>query len=96
MLSALKLTVAVCMISSLVCLVQSRGDGISYTYKLWIGDEVDEEHSLKLTSEQGIFFINAMDQAAALDSNFIYESIVHPVYGNFITKIAGHHRNEET
>lgn len=90
MLRAIELTVAVCVISSLVCLVQAKKDKISYTYTLWIGDDIDEEYTLSLKSKEDIFFIDAMDRAAAKNSNFIYESTVHPIYGNFITSIAGH------
>lgn len=63
---------------------------ISYTYTLWIGDAVDEKFSITLKSKKGIFFIDAMQQAAAKNSNFEFERTIHPLYGSFITKIAGY------
>lgn len=61
---------------------------INYGYTLWIGDNVDEVHSIRLQSFVGIKFIDSMNQAASKDPTFVYEG-TDSQYGKFITKIAG-------
>lgn len=62
-------------------------NNIGYSYSLWIGDNVDEKYFIHLNSDDGIKFIDAMNQAAAEDPNFIFE-FTNSQYGKFITKIA--------
>lgn len=62
---------------------------LHYKYTLWIGDDIDEIHSIKLKSKCGIVFYDAMEQAAQKDDQFEFESTTHPLYGAFITAISG-------
>lgn len=63
-------------------------ENLKYTYILWIGDNVDHKYKIELKSHEGIFFIDAMDQAAAKNPVFAYEYQQYS-WGKFITKIAG-------
>lgn len=49
---------------------ESSSKQIKYTYTLWIGDNVKEKYSLSLKSAKGIFFYDAMVQAASKDSDW--------------------------
>lgn len=60
---------------------------ILYSYTLWIGDNVDEEYFIRLSSEKGIKFISVMSEAAAKDVKFSFE-FSSSLFGKFITKIA--------
>lgn len=60
---------------------------IRYTYILWFGDNVDKKYSIHLKSPKGIFFIDAMNQAAAKNSHFAYNATDFPPYGKFINSI---------
>lgn len=77
------------VVLSFLCLLQANKGEICYTITLWIGNGVNTIHSIELKSEDGIFFHEAMDQAAALDSNFTFETIENEDFGAFVTKIAG-------
>src|SRR5690349_4266656 len=63
---------------------------IKYSYTLWIGDNVDEKHTLRLKSENGIVFYDAMFQAAAKDPNYIFETLMFEEYGRFVDKIGAY------
>lgn len=65
----------------------SSGCKISYT--LWIGDNVDEIHSINLQSECGIVFLEAMRLAAEKKEQFAFEHTTHPRFGSFVTQIDG-------
>lgn len=62
---------------------------IRYQFTLWIGDNIDEVHSLKLESECEIVFFDTMQQASQSKDQFLFEHTMHPLYGALITKIAG-------
>ena len=64
-------------------------DKIGYTYTLWIGDDASEKHFIHLNSDNGIKFIDAMNQAAAKDPIFSFEASDSAQFGKFVTKIAG-------
>lgn len=47
---------------------------IKYKYILWFGDDVYRRESIRLRSSNGIFFIDAMNQAAGKDNDFKFEA----------------------
>jgi len=62
---------------------------IRFNYILWFGDDIYRRESLRLRSPYGIFFVDAMDQAADMDNDFKFEGTNNPEFGKFITKIGG-------
>lgn len=68
---------------------------IRYKYTLWIGDNIDDVYSVRLNSECGIVFLDSMQQASEKKDRFTFEHTTHPIYGAFITKIAGVANDEE-
>lgn len=68
---------------------------ISYTYTIWIGDNVDEVHSVNLQSKCGIVFLEAMQQAAEKKEQFAFEHTAHPLFGSFVTQIDGVANDDE-
>lgn len=64
-----------------------ESDKIKYTYTLWIGDDVGKKYSINMKSKSGIYFIDAMNQAAGKNGHFRFEKSIHPGYGPFITEI---------
>lgn len=62
---------------------------IGYTYTLWIGDNAKQKHFIHLNSENGIKFIDAMDEAATKNPIFAYEASDSVQFGKYVTKIAG-------
>lgn len=68
---------------------------IRYKYTLWIGDNIDDVYSIRLNSECGIVFLDAMQQASEKKDEFAFEHTTHPIYGAFITKIAGVANDDE-
>jgi hypothetical protein len=61
---------------------------IQYTFTLWFGDDVYRKEFIHLNSDDGIKFIDAMNQAAAKKKAYEYEFIQYP-FGKFITKFGG-------
>ena len=74
-----------------ICRLVSEGSNsqIHYHYILWFGDNVYRKESISLTSQKGIFFIDAMNKAAALNSNYEFEARDNAAFGKFIIKIGG-------
>lgn len=72
-----------------------EGCKVNYKYTIWIGDAVDETCSIKLQSECGTNFFDAMKQASQVEKQFDFEYTTHPAYGAFVTKIAGVSNNKE-
>lgn len=62
---------------------------LSYSYTIWIGDYVDEVHSIDLHSKCGIVFLDAMLQASKNKEQFAFEYTSHPLFGAFVTQISG-------
>jgi hypothetical protein len=60
------------------------------SYSIWIGDEVTEYRSIFLKPENEKFFIDIMNVAAKIDSNFEFEATESVQYGKFIVKIGDH------
>lgn len=63
---------------------------IKYSYSIWIGDEIEKKFSINLRSNDGIFFIDAMDEAAEKVPFLKYEATDSSQFGKFITAIGGH------
>jgi hypothetical protein len=63
-------------------------DKIEYTYTLWFGDDIYRKEFIHLNSEDGIKFIDSMNQAAAKDNAYKFEFQQFNI-GKFITKIGG-------
>lgn len=68
---------------------------LSYKYNLWIGDNVDEVHSINLHSECGIVFLDAMRHASKKKEQFAFELTSHPLFGGFVTQINGVANDDE-
>lgn len=68
---------------------------ISYSYTIWIGDYVDEVHSIDLQSKCGIVLLDAMRQASKEKEQFAFEYTSHPLFGAFVTQINGLANNGE-
>lgn len=68
---------------------------IRYKYTIWIGDNVDEVHSVNLKSDCGIVFLDAMRQASEKSDTFEFDYTAHPSFGAFVTKIAGAINDDE-
>lgn len=66
---------------------------IKYKYILWIGDNVEETYSINLKSDDGIHFIDSMNQAAAQNPHFQFQ-FEQFSFGKFITEIAGVANNQ--
>lgn len=73
----------------------SHSKKIHYHYILWFGDDVYRKESISLTSPKGIFFIDAMNQAAAKNSKFEFEGTDFPGLGTFIDEIGGVSNGDE-
>lgn len=69
---------------------------INYQYTIWIGDSVEEEHSINLISECGINFLSAMQQASQRREQFKFEYTIHPLFGALVTQIDGVSNDDET
>jgi hypothetical protein len=69
-------------------LATSSTPRIAYSYHLWIGDDAAQKYSINLDSDDGINFIDAMNQAAGQDGNFNFEYTQFD-FGKFITQVAG-------
>ncbi len=74
---------------------ESVGCKVNYRYTLWIGDNVDEIHSIHLQSKCGTILFNAMQQASEEEKEFEFEYTEHPTYGAFVTKIDGVSNDDE-
>lgn len=70
-------------------LIQAESGEISYSFTLWIGDKIENKYSIDLKSPSGIYFIEAMQQAEGLDSNFAFDRFDYP-FGSFITSIGAY------
>lgn len=68
---------------------------IRYKYTIWIGDNVDEVHSINLKSDCGIVFLDAMRQASVRRKQFAFKHSTHPTFGAFVTQIAGVSNDDE-
>lgn len=68
---------------------ECQGCQTNYKYTIWIGDNVNEAHSMNLRSECGTTFLNAMKQAAEKREQFLFKSVTHPTFGTFVTQIDG-------
>lgn len=69
---------------------------LNYQYTIWIGDNVDEMHSINLNSECGIVFLDAMQQASEKREQFKFDYTKHAQFGAFITQIDGVSNDDET
>ena len=92
--ASLQILIAIVSASSSSSSSESK-EKVEYTYTLWIGDNVNQTFSIKLESEVGIFFIGAMNQAAAEDNNFQFLFTQYSI-GKFITSIGGFLNNPAT
>lgn len=68
----------------------SQQDKIKYSYTLWIGDDIEKKFSMNLKSQRGIFFIDAMNEAAAKIPKLSFEATDSSEFGKFITSIGGY------
>lgn len=66
---------------------KTKGKKIKYSYTIWIGNDVSQKYSLDLKSKAGIFFYNAMVEAAAIDSRFSFKTKLYPNYGRSVETI---------
>lgn len=85
----MKILVGLILVGYIQFATSKPGCKLRYRYTFWIGDNIDEIHSIKLKSPCGIVFYDAMQQAAQEDVQFTFESTIHPEFGAFITKISG-------
>lgn len=69
---------------------------LKYTYILWIGDNIDQEYKLHMKSDCGIHFYDAMNEAAAIDSHYVFAATYYTGLGYFITEINGVSNNPTT
>ncbi|KAG4066587.1 hypothetical protein HA402_007223 [Bradysia odoriphaga] len=76
--------------------VESTECKLNYQYTIWIGDNVEEIHSINLNSECGIVFLNAMQQASQKREQFRFEYSTHPLFGTLVTKIDSLPNDDET
>lgn len=72
---------------AIVGILADREHKLKYTYTLWIGDNVDQTFHLKMTSSCGIFFYDAMNEAAAIDSHYGFNATYYTGLGYFMTFI---------
>lgn len=68
---------------------------IRYKYTIWIGDDVDEVHSINLKSDCGVVFLDSMRQASERKEQFSFKHTTHPTFGAFVTEIAGVSNDDE-
>lgn len=67
---------------------------IELNYSVWVGSDISEKYSIRVTVPENSTFFEVMTIAAEIDERFVFEYETFS-FGRFITSIGGHSQNPD-